>query len=543
MSFDTPMLLALAPVVALVVSGLAWLAFSRRVRAARAWSGALGRAAGGEWWGPALIGIAALLAALALAGPRWGQATVTAKTQSLSLVLAIDISRSMLAEDAAPTRLGHTVREVRRLLQDLDGDRVGLVAFAGRSYILTPLTVDEGAIRLFLDELHPDMASQGGTDLGSALRQGRELLSASGDAADRVLVVFSDGEGHDSLSGAVEEAEALKAAGIRLVVAGQGGAQPVRIPQRDSAGRVTSYKLDENGQVVLTRREDATLRAVADAADGTLVAADLPDQAGAIRDLLRTFKRSPSVASRTADLVPRAWIPILLAVLLLMLQTALRRTASLVALAGLCLLPLRTASGQAPSRGERALRGGDAGAAAVAFLDEVRAGRAPDTAYYNAGTAALRAGRYEVARGALTEATKSLDPGLRYRALYNLGLAAMLEAQADSAKRDALLPQAVEHFQEALQLQPASPRAKWNLELAQRRRPPPSGGGGGGSGTPPPSPSAPQQQQSQSRPEPEPLSQSQAEQILNSMERQERQTRADQIRRMQGGTGGGVKDW
>jgi tetratricopeptide (TPR) repeat protein len=178
----------------------------------------------------------------------------------------------------------------------------------------------------------------------------------------------------------------------------------------------------------------------------------------------------------------------------------------------------------------------------VAFLEEVRAGRAPDTAYYNAGTAALRAGRYDVARGALTEATKSLDPGLRYRALYNLGLAAMLEAQADSSRGDALLPQAVEHFQEALQLQPGSPRAKWNLELAQRRRPPPSGGGGG-AGTPPPSPSAPQQQPSQSRPEPEPLSQAQAEQILNSMERQERQTRADQIRRMQGGTGGGVKDW
>ena len=122
------------------------------------------------------------------------------ESRALSLVIAVDISRSMLAEDVAPNRLERAKREARRLVQDLDGDRLGLIGFAGRSYILTPLTVDGGAVSLYLDNLDPDLASEGGTDLSATLNQGRELLEASTEVADRVLVVFTDGEAHDSLS-------------------------------------------------------------------------------------------------------------------------------------------------------------------------------------------------------------------------------------------------------------------------------------------------------------------------------------------------------
>lgn len=111
--------------------------------------------------GPLLIGLAALAAAIALAGPRGGRTTVKAQTQALSVVLAMDISRSMLAEDTKPSRLQRAVREARRLAQDLGEDRLGLVAFAGRSYILSPLTLDGGAVTLFLDALSPELASQG----------------------------------------------------------------------------------------------------------------------------------------------------------------------------------------------------------------------------------------------------------------------------------------------------------------------------------------------------------------------------------------------
>ena len=543
MTFDAPLLLLLAPAVALAVGFGAWLGRGRRIRLARRWSPALARTAkarGG--WAPVTLGIVALLATVGLAGPRMGRTQITTETRALSLVVAVDISRSMLAEDVAPNRLQRSVREARRLIEDLAGDRLGLIAFAGQSYILAPLTVDGGAIRMYLDALEQDLSSSGGSNLQAVLKQGTELLGATSDAADRVFVLFTDGEAHDTLTGIVDEAEALKDAGVRLVVVAEGKTEPVRIPIRDSAGTVTEYKQDVDGSIVRTQRRDDILQAVVDAAEGTLVPSEVPDQAGAVRDLVAAMKRSPTSETRTADLVPRAWIPVLAAALLLALYTIARPGPALVGLGGLLLAG--SAAAQRPAAGERALAEGDPAAAAAAFLADAGRGTARDTAFYNAGTAALEAGRLEVARGALAEAAKSVDPALRYRALYNLGLVGLLAADADSTRQEEYLEDAVDRLRQALLLEPSSARAKWNLELAERRRPPPPSGGGGGGGTPPSGGGGGQPQQQSEGPTPrQGLSQSQAEQILNSMERRERETRAEQQRRLQAGSAGGVKDW
>ena len=543
MTFDAPLLLFLSPVVALAFGFGAWLARRQRVRLARRWSASLGRLArtrGG--WAPFVLGLSALLAAIGLAGPRAGRTEVKTETRALSLVFAVDISRSMLAEDVAPSRLQRAAREARRLIQDLEGDRLGLIAFAGRSYILAPLTVDGGAVRMYLDALDPDLASEGGTSLGAVLAQGTDLLGAATDAADRVLVVFTDGEAHDTLPETVARAEALKESGVRLIVVAEGRALPTRIPIRDSAGTMMEYKQDEDGNVVRTQRRDDVLRAVVDAAEGTLVPNELPDQAGAVRDLVAAMKRSPTAETRTADLVPRAWIPALGAALLLLAYTLVRPGPALVGLAGLLLW--NPAEAQRPTPGTRAMAAGDPARAAAEFLKEAGSGSSRDTTFYNAGTAALEARRYDVARGALEQAAKSLDPDLRYRSLYNLGVVNLLAAEADTTKAPELLGEASDRLREALRLQPSSARAKWNLELAERRRPPlPSNGGGGGGkppsgGAPPQSPPPSQAEQPNQG-----LSQSQAEQILNSMERRERQTREEQQRRLRGGSAGGVKDW
>ncbi len=545
MTFDSPLVLFLAPVLALAFACAAWLARRRRIQLARRWSPSLGRIArarGG--WAPAAVGVATLLAAVGLAGPRAGRTEVKTETRALSLVFAMDISRSMLAEDVAPSRLQRASREARRLIQDLEGDRLGMIAFAGRSYILAPLTTDGGAIRMYLDALDPDLASEGGTNLTAVLTQGTQLLSAATDAADRVLVLFSDGEGHDTLPGAIAAAEELKDAGVRLIVVAQGRALPTRIPLRDSSGTLLEYKQDEEGNVVRTQRRDDVLQALVDAAEGTLVPSELADQAGAVREVVAAMKRSPTSDARISDLVPRAWIPVLAAGVLLLGYTLARPGPALVSLAGSLLLST-SAAAQRPTDGSRAMAAGDPAGAAAAFLKEAQ-GSARDTAFYNAGTAALDAHRFEVAQGALTEAAKSLDPDLRYRALYNLGVAGLLLAAADTAKRDEHLDQAAGRLREALLLQPSSARAKWNLELAERRRPPPAGGGGGGGGGKPPAGGGGGSQSPEpSRPENQDqgLSRSQAEQILNSMERRERETRADQQRRLKGNPGGGVKDW
>ncbi len=146
-TFDAPFVLALAP----LVGGAVWFgaAWARRVRIRRAalWSDAtatLARNAGRG--GPTVLSLAAFLGTIALAGPRWGQETVVAETRGLDLLIAVDVSRSMLAEDTHPSRLGRALREARRLVQDLEGDRIGLVAFAGSSYILSPLSVDGSAL-------------------------------------------------------------------------------------------------------------------------------------------------------------------------------------------------------------------------------------------------------------------------------------------------------------------------------------------------------------------------------------------------------------
>ncbi len=545
MIFDAPLLLLLAPAVALAVGFGAWLGRGRRIRLARRWSPALAKLAkarGG--WAPALLAVVALLAMVGLAGPRLGRTEITTESRALNLVFAVDISRSMLAEDVSPNRLHRSVREARRLIEDLRGDRLGLIAFAGQSYILAPLTVDGGAIRMYLDALDPDLASSGGSNLHAVLAQGAQLLGATSDAADRVLVLFTDGEAHDTLPEIVAQAEALKDVGVRLVVVAEGRSAPVRIPIRDSAGTVTEYKQDADGAVVQTRRRDDILRAVVEASQGTLVPSEVPDQAGAVRDLVAAMKRSPSSETVTADLVSRAWIPVLAAALLLILYTLARPGPALVGLAGI-LVAGGAATAQRPAAGDRALAVGDPAGAAAAFLVEAGRGTGRDTAFYNAGTAALEAGRLNVARGALAEAAKSLDPALRYRALYNLGLADLLAAQADTARGEEFLEDAVDRLRQALLLEPSSARAKWNLELADRRRPPPpSGGGGGGGGTPPPSGGGGRrEQQAPGETRREGLSQSQAEQILNSMERRERETRAEQQRRLQAGSAGGVKDW
>jgi Ca-activated chloride channel family protein len=542
MMFDAPLLLFLAPVLGLTLGFAAWLGRRRRIRLARRWSPGLGRLARARGtWAPIVLGLTGLSAVVALAGPRWGRTEVRTESRALSLVFAMDISRSMLAEDASPNRLQRSIREARRLIQDLEGDRLGLIAFAGKSYILAPLTVDGGAIRLYLDALDPDLASEGGSNLSSVFAQGGQLLGATSDPADRVLVVFTDGEAHDTLTDIVREAEALKEAGVHLIMVAEGSAAPSRIPIRDSTGTLVEYKRDEDGTVIQTQRRDDILRAVVDAAEGTLVPSEAPDQAGAVRDLVAAMKRSPTSATRTADLVPRAWIPGLIAALLLLGYTIARPGPALIGIAGLLLLG-RSASAQRPTAGGRALAAGDPTRAAAEFLKEASAGRAKDTAFYNAGTAALEAGRLTVARGALAQATKSLDPGLRYRALYNLGLASLLAARADTSRREELLDDAIDRLRQALLLEPSSARAKWNLELAERRKPPPPPQSGGGSSPPPPTggPQAPQPRPPQ--PEPRDLSQSQAEQILNSMERRERQTREEQQRRMTASSGG-VKDW
>jgi len=555
MSFDAPVVLALAP----LIGGAVWFAaaWARRARIRRAglWSEeTVRRALAAGRLGPTALSIAAFLGVVALAGPRWGEERIVAETRGLSLVVAVDISRSMLAEDASPSRLGRALREARRLVQDLEGDRLGLVAFAGSSYILSPLSIDGSAITLYLDALDPDVASEGGTGLASALRQSGELLRAGSDLADRVLVMFTDGEAHDTLPAVVAQAQRLQSLGIHLILVAEGGRTPARIPVRDERGALVGWQKDDAGAVIATSRRDDVLGAVADAAQGTLVAADLPDQAGAVRDLVASYKRARASEARAERGRPRAWLPLMLAVTLLVVQAASRRTAALIGLALLTFGTPRAGGTQQARRprspAERAWDRRDLAQARDAYVAEIPRRGQDDTAWYNAGSAALAAGDAETAQADLGHAAASLDPELRFRALYDLGVLGLREAVTDSANRDAHLADAERAYREALLLQPHSFPAKWNLELAVRRRggsssqnnPPPAGGGGGG-GAPQGGGGAGGSAARGGGGAEGGLSQSQADQILRSIGQEELNTRRDRTGHIRRAVEPGVKDW
>ncbi|HKC47425.1 MAG TPA: VWA domain-containing protein [Gemmatimonadales bacterium] len=549
MGFDAPLVLALAPVIAFLAwIGATWARRERLRRAARWSSDTARQARGAGRFGPTGVTLAAFLGVVALAGPRWGNEQIETETRGLNLVIAMDISRSMLAEDAGgSSRLAHGLREARRLAQDLDGDRLGLVAFAGASYILSPLSVDGSALMLYLDALDPEVASEGGTSLAPGLAMGAELLAAEPGAADRVLVVFTDGEAHDSMSTVLRVARQLRDQGVHLILVSEGGRDPVRIPLRDDQGALQGYQSDDDGQVVETRRMDDVLGATADAGQGTIVAADLPDQAGAVRDLVASYKRNPSTETNTQQGMPRGWIPLLMAFVILLLQALSRRTAALVSVLltiGLAAGREAGAQGTAVPARKRSLAEqywdlGDSVRASNYYLAEVNA-RNGDTAWFNAGTAAMAARDFSTARSALARAATSLDPGIRFRALYNEGLLALRAADMDSIHRDAHLGEAERAYREALLLRPLDGAAKWNLELAQRRRQ-----GGGGQNQNQPQNQNPNQQQQSKPPPPTPqgMTEAQADEILRSIGQEELKTRRERMGRARRATETGVKDW
>src|SRR6185503_6886360 len=133
----------------------------------------------------------------------------------------------------------------------------------------------------------------GGTALARVLKQGTELLLGEADVADRVLVLFTDGEGQDSLPEVLEQAAQLQRSGARLIIVAEGGREPAAIPLRSPGGRLLGEQRDGSGQAIRTWRRDAVLTAIADAAQGAVVSAELKDQAGAVRELVLAYKRAP----------------------------------------------------------------------------------------------------------------------------------------------------------------------------------------------------------------------------------------------------------
>ena len=202
-------------------------------------------------WRMARLGFASALVGVAVSGPRWGDERSVVRSRGIDMVLALDASLSMMAQDDKPSRLERMKQEVRRLRALSPGDRMGVLAFAGRSYVLSPLTIDEGALDLFLDNLDPSVVGQAGSSLARTIRQGVDLLTVSNGGADRALVVMSDGEAFEPTEDIVTEAKRAATQGISVVTVGFGTTAGATIPIKNPDGS-TTLKKDENGTTVVT---------------------------------------------------------------------------------------------------------------------------------------------------------------------------------------------------------------------------------------------------------------------------------------------------
>lgn len=197
------------------------------------------------------------LFAVALAGPRSGEVLQETQTTNLDLIVALDVSKSMLAEDIPPNRLERAKLEIRRLVEARRGDRIGLVVFAGDAYLQSPLTTDHGAFTLFLDIANPDLVGTPGTDFSRMIQTARTAFEDSEDRA-RALLIVSDGENHEP--GLEESAEFLRNDGIETLAIGIGSEEGAPIPT--STTRRRAFKRDAQGNQVITRYNEEALAQV-----------------------------------------------------------------------------------------------------------------------------------------------------------------------------------------------------------------------------------------------------------------------------------------
>ena len=247
-----------------------------------------------------LIGIGVFLLVFSSARPRWGKSTETVPATNRNIVVAVDVSRSMLARDVRPDRLERAKADVADLIDSLEGDRCSLVAFRRTGVALCPLTSDQGFLRSALETLTPDSAPKGETDLGSAIRESLRIISqidgVDGAKADRsAIILISDGG--DLRGDALKEAAVAKERGVPVFTVGIGDpSKGAALPSEDGG------TMKFNGSPVLVKLEEEALKAVAEASGGRYVplatAGTAETTLGAI---YRSFLRQVAIEEQNMD--------------------------------------------------------------------------------------------------------------------------------------------------------------------------------------------------------------------------------------------------
>ena len=424
---------------------------------------------------------------LALARPQWGANEVSVTQRGSDIVIALDISNSMLAEDVLPNRMGRAITELTSFLSRLEDSRVGLVFFAGSAFVQCPLTLDYGTAEIFLKMAGPDMMSQQGTAIASALETSRALLNKGRPDGQKnnfqAILLVTDGE---DLEGKWEEqAEACKKEGIKVIPVGVGDKGGGLIPAFDLHGRPDGFMKDEEGNVVMTRLDLVSLEKMAGIGGGSSFLIGVDGLAGnrLFAELQRLGKRDLE-DRRISSFKERFVWPLMLALICFVLRMVLHarrpnrpegsfptskgaRVSVVLLLAIPLLWSTAAQAGLRPVGGSEAMAGRELFVAgefeqALEKFEEALIQAPEDPRISLAlGETLHHLERYEEA-GVEFERALGLagDPELRAEALYNLGTTRLAAGQTD---------QAVEDLLASLQFDPDQADARHNLEVALRQ--------------------------------------------------------------------------
>ncbi|MDH7447314.1 VWA domain-containing protein [Aquimarina sp. 2201CG14-23] len=214
-----------------------------------------------------IIGLAMACFVIALVNPKVGTKLETVKREGVDVVFAIDVSKSMLAEDIAPNRLEKSKQLVTQIINNLASDRVGIIAYAASAFPQLPITTDYGSAKMFLQSMNTDMLSSQGTAINEAIELAKTYYDDE-EQTNRVLFIISDGEDHEGNVGSMAEAAAEE--GIKIFTIGVGTAKGSPIPIKRN-GIVQNYKKNNQGETVITKLNTTILQEIANQANGTYI--------------------------------------------------------------------------------------------------------------------------------------------------------------------------------------------------------------------------------------------------------------------------------
>ena len=215
-----------------------------------------------------IIMICLASAIVMVARPQFGSKLEEVKKRGVEVIIALDVSNSMLAEDIQPSRLERAKQAISRLVDDLDNDKIGLIVFAGDAYTQIPITTDYVSAKMFLSTVSPEMVAKQGTAIGSAIRLGMKSFSP-GEGKSKALIIISDGENHED--DPVAAADEASKAGVVVHTIGIGSTQGVPIPI--TSGNRRDYLKDSKGNVVITKLDEGILKQIAVTGGGVYVRA------------------------------------------------------------------------------------------------------------------------------------------------------------------------------------------------------------------------------------------------------------------------------